>query len=368
VPRCRPPLATDDEGNGTLDDVSVVIPARNEEAVLPRLLDSLGAQQPAAGQVVVVDDHSDDVTAKVAAEGGATVVTCDALPRGWTGKSWACWTGAKSSGGATLVFLDADTELEPGGLARVVDEHRRRGGLVSVQPFHRTERPYEALSAFFNLVSMMGVEAFTPIQGPHSATGAFGPCLVCSRDDYLRAGGHQAVAGEVVEDVALARQFTRLGLPVTCLGGRDTISFRMYPGGPAHLVEGWTKNFAAGAGATRPATFLMISAWLAGCITTGVGAGAALAGQHSKRSGVAGYLTYALQLRWMLRRVGKFGWWSAALYPAPLFGFLTLFARSLLLTGIRREVPWKGRMVATQAATGRRVPDRRASRTSASGS
>jgi 4,4'-diaponeurosporenoate glycosyltransferase len=379
VPRCRPALAVDHKGNFALGDVSVVVPARDEEQTLPRLLDSLRAQEPAAGQVVVVDDHSSDATAKVAAEGEATVVACGPLPRGWTGKSWACWTGAKSADGATLVFLDADTELEPGALARVVGEHRRRGGLVSVQPFHRTERPYEGFSAFFNLVSMMGVEAFTPRSDRRSSTGAFGPCLVCSRDDYLRAGGHQAVAGDVVEDVALARRFAAVGLPVTCLGGQGTISFRMYPGGPAHLVEGWTKNFAAGAGATRPSTFVMISAWLAGCITTGTGLVTALLRLGRRRGDstprvVCAYLAYALQLRWMLRRVGTFGWWPAAMFPAPLAGFLALFTRSLLVTGVRREVPWKGRMVATrpttrpQAATGRRVPGRRAERTSASGS
>lgn len=380
VPRCRPPLE-DEQGSVVPGGVSVVIPARDEEETLPRLLASLRAQEPAPRQVVVADDHSSDATARVAADGEATVVACDPLPRGWTGKSWACWTGAKSTDGATLVFLDADTELEKGALARVVDEHRRRGGLVSVQPFHRTERPYEAFSAFFNLVSMMGVEAFTPLSGRRSSTGAFGPCLMCSRDDYLRAGGHQAVAGDVVEDVALARRFAAAGLPVTCLGGRGTISFRMYPGGPAQLVEGWTKNFAAGAGATRPVTFVMVSAWLAGCITTGAGLATALPRlrrrhrhRHGRGGGIprvaGGYLAYALQLRWMLRRVGTFGWWPAAVYPAPLAGFLALFARSLVLTGVRREVSWKGRMVATgpQAAAGRRVPGRRAKRTSARGS
>jgi len=380
VPRCRPQAEPDDDATDPLGRVSVVIPARDEEATLPRLLASVRAQEPRPTQVVVVDDHSSDATSAVASEAGASVVACAPLPRGWTGKSWACWTGAKSSSEATLVFLDADTELEPEGLARVLAEHQRRGGLVSVQPFHRTERPYEAFSAFFNLVSMMAVEAFTPLRGRRSATGAFGPCLVCTRDDYVRAGGHQSVAGEVVEDVALARRFASLGLPVACLGGAGTIGFRMYPGGPAHLVEGWTKNFAAGAGATRPITFAMISAWLAGCITTGVGVAGVLSRRRlAARASVAGYLAYALQLRWMLRRVGTFGWWPAALYPVPLAGFLALFTRSVAVSACRGEVPWKGRMVPvapwssplgrTQAAVaGRRPAGRRARRTSSSGS
>ena len=126
VPRCRPVLEAGEEGAASLAGVSVVIPARNEEEVLPHLLSSLRAQAPGPSQVVVVDDHSSDATARVAAESGAKVISCDPLPRGWTGKSWACWTGAKRTDGATLVFLDADTKLEPGALARMVSEHRRR--------------------------------------------------------------------------------------------------------------------------------------------------------------------------------------------------------------------------------------------------
>ncbi len=340
VPRCRP------AGDGrTAGSVSVVIPARDEEANLAPLLDSLRTQDGVT-ELVVVDDHSGDDTAGVARRGGAAVVACDPLPKGWTGKSWACWTGAKSTGGDTLVFLDADTELAPGGLGRVLAEHAAHGGLLSVQPFHRTERPYEALSAFFNVVAMMAVEGFTPLRHRRPARGAFGPCLVCTRADYLRSGGHQAVAGEVVEDVALARRFVAAGLPVTCMGGRGTISFRMYPRGLAQLVEGWSKNFAAGAEGTRPVTSALVSAWLGGCITAAAGLGPAIAGGGAARRRAAlSYLAYAAQLSWMLRRTGSFGWWTAALYPAPLAGFLAIFARSLVLTKLRQEVRWKGRLI-----------------------
>ncbi len=336
LPLCRrdvtgPPLA---------GDAAVVVPARDEESTLPRLLASLRAQPARPGALVVVDDHSADATAIVACAAGATVVACEPLPPGWTGKAWACWAGARATMGRVLVFLDADTELDPGGLERVLAEHRLRSGLVSVQPFHRTERPYEALSAFFNMVSMMGIEAFTPRAGRRPPVGAFGPCLVCTRADYLRAGGHQSVAGEVVEDVFLARRFLDAGLPVSCLAGRGSISFRMYPGGLGQLVEGWTKNFAAGAAAARPATVALTSAWLAGCIT------AAWDLARRRDGGAAGrYLAHVLQLWWMLRRIGTFGWWPAAAYPVPLAFFLAVFTRSVVLTRLRRAVTWKGRTI-----------------------
>ena len=346
IPRCRT------DGMADLDGVAVIVPARDEERTLPTLLASLARQEPRPAEVVVVDDSSTDGTAEVAQRAGATVVPCEALPAGWTGKTWACWTGVQATAAPTLVFLDADTELAAGGLARVVGEHRRRGGLVSVQPFHLTERPYERLSAFFNVVSMMGVDAFGPAAARRhrSPAGAFGPCLVASRDDYLAAGGHEAVRSEVVEDVALARRFTQADRPVACLGGRGTVAFRMYPGGVRHLVEGWTKNFATGAGATRPLTLLLISVWLSGCISAAWYLGTGTVGRGAA---VALYAAYAAQLAWMLGRIGRFGVATPFAYPVPLGFFLVVFARSLVLTHVRGEVRWRGRAVPAGRRTGR---------------
>lgn len=348
IPRCR-------DRTAPVDGVAVVVPARDEEATLPLLLASLAAQQPVPAEVVVVDDHSTDATAEVARRAGATVVTCDPLPAGWTGKAWACWTGANATASPTLVFLDADTEMAAGGLGRVVAEQAARGGLVSVQPFHVMRRPYERLSAFFNVVAMMGVDAFGPLRRRLPPRGAFGPCLVVGRDDYLAVGGHRAVRAEVVEDVALAQRFTASGRPVACLGGRGTVRFRMYPAGVGPLVEGWSKNFAAGAGATRPLTFVLISVWLSGCISAAWYPVAAVLGRGSS-SGVAAallYAAYAGQLAWMLARIGRFGAATPLAFAVPLGFFLVVFARSLVLTHVRGEVRWRGRAVATGRRAGR---------------
>ena len=339
VARCRP------GGGGRAAGAAVVVPARDEEATLPGLLASLAAQPGPPAEVVVVDDGSTDGTAGVARRAGARVVPAGPLPDGWTGKAWACWTGAGATTAATLVFLDADTELEAGGLEAVLAEHGRRGGLVSVQPFHVTQRPYERLSAFFNVVAMMGVDAFNPLGRRRPPRGAFGPCLVTARADYEAVGGHQAVRSEVVEDVALAGRYVAAGAPVTCLGGRGTIRFRMYPGGPAQMVEGWSKNFAAGAAATRPVTFLLVSVWLSGCISAAaypLGVGGV-----DRGAAAALYAAYAAQLGWMLRRAGRFGGATAAAYPVPLAFFLAVFARSVVLTKVRKQVRWRGRAVPT---------------------
>lgn len=346
VARCRAPGAADERLAAA---TSVVIPARDEEATLPRLLASLAAQRPPPAQVIVVDDHSGDATTAVARHGGATVVRAAELPPGWTGKTWACWTGAGVASSPVLAFLDADTEVEPGGLAAVLGEHRRRGGLVSVAPDHITRRPYEQLSAFFNVVAMMGLDAFDPLRRRRAPRGAFGPCLVTTADDYWAVGGHRAVRADVVEDVALARRYTAAGRPVTCLGGRGAVRFRMYPAGVFQLIEGWTKNFAGGAGSARPLTFLLVSVWLSGCISAAWYPGAAVLGRGPLSGAAAGvlYAAYAGQLAWMLGRIGRFPPTTAALYPIALGFFLVVFARSLVLTYARRQVTWRGRTIDT---------------------
>jgi len=211
--------------------VSIIVPMRNEEHSIPTLLKSLQGQLGPVRKLIAVDDGSADNGAALAQQFGAIVVQVPAVPQGWTGKSWACWTGAVQSSGELLLFLDADTFLEPGGLQRILAAYRNKAGLVTVQPFHVTVKAYEQLSAIFNIVSMAGVNAFTLLGDMLRPHGAFGPCMICSREDYFSTGGHAAVRNKVLEDLALAALFSRNGHSVSCYGGRGAINFRMYPQG-----------------------------------------------------------------------------------------------------------------------------------------
>ena len=180
---------------------------------------------------------------------------------------------------------------------------------------------------------------------------AFGPCLMTSRADYERAGGHPAVRGEVLDDVRLARTYDRAGLPVTSYVGADAVSMRSYPGGPAQLVSGWTKNIASGASAASPLASLATVLWV--CAHHVVALGAVGAAVDALRGGpsastlawAAAWLVAALQLRSLLRTAGTFAWWAWLLFPLPLLAFDLVFARSALLTVVRRSVRWRGRAV-----------------------
>jgi 4,4'-diaponeurosporenoate glycosyltransferase len=305
-----------------------VVPARNEARTLPKLLASLRPELRPGDQLIVVNDASSDATADIASRGGATVVEAPPLPEGWTGKAWACATGASVSTADTLVFLDADVTVDPGGLDRVLGSHQ--GGLLSVAPFHLTIRPYERLSLFFNVVGLMSVEPFTPLGSRRAPTGAFGPCLVTSRADYDAIGGHAAVRATVLDDMELARCYQASGRRVVCLGGRGSLSIRMYPEGLRQLVEGWSKNMAGGAGRIRVSALLMVVSWIGLCI-------------QAPWLGWPYYAAVVAQLAWIARRIGRFGIVAVVLYPIPLCAYLVIFVRSIYLTYVRRRVRWRGR-------------------------
>ncbi|TCT19264.1 glycosyltransferase [Thiobaca trueperi] len=345
--RACPP--TPEQAPERLDEirVSVIVPARNEVARLPPLLASLREQDYVNHELIVVDDNSTDGTGELARAAGATTLTLTELADGWLGKPRACWVGAQQASGELLVFLDADTELAPSGLRRLVATHARYGGLVSVQPYHRMRQAYERLSVFFSIIMMGSIRSFT-LAGEHvKPNGSFGPCMLCSRADYVRTGGHHLVRAEIVDDVALAREMNRHGVPSHNFIGEGVISFRMYPHGVRDLAEGWTKNFGRGAIATDPVLLLMLTAWISGSIAVldAIRGWPADGLSNWVVAGLAAYCAYVVQLWWLLRRLGNFGWLTALTYPVSLAFFVAVFLRSLSLTLTRQSVRWKGRVI-----------------------
>src|SRR6266567_831537 len=108
--------------------VSVIVPARNEEACLGECLQSLVAQTGVDFEVIVVDDHSTDRTHAIAASfHGVRVIEAGPLPEGWTGKNNAVTTGASHARGEWLLFTDADTLHLPGSLATALKEVQEDG-------------------------------------------------------------------------------------------------------------------------------------------------------------------------------------------------------------------------------------------------
>jgi 4,4'-diaponeurosporenoate glycosyltransferase len=152
------------------------------------------------------------------------------------------------------------------------------------------------------------------------------------------------VAADVVEDIALACRYRAEGMAVNARAGRDLVAFRMYPSGPAQLVEGWTKNMAAGSAALAWWRSALIALW----VTAGLGGPLSVLRRRDRRgvlTALAAWVAFAVQFRVLSRRVGRFRWWVAPAHPALLAGFVGLFARSARARWWRRSVTWRGRQV-----------------------
>ncbi len=340
IPLCR-------SEDRSMPSISVVIPARNEAERLPELLSSLRDQE-VPHEVIVVDDASDDDTASVAGRFGARVISAGNLPAQWSGKAWACWRGAGAARGEILVFLDADTFLEPGGLHRLVSTHDRLGGLVTVQPFHIMARAYEQMSVLFYIVMVASMAAFTPLQARLRPSGAFSACVVCSRDEYFQMGGHGVSRGSVVEGLVMAQAFRRAGMLVSCLGGRGTISVRMYSRGTSELIRGFGKSFASGAQQVGILPVLLVVLWVSGMSASAVDLLTGVFALDVTRSSVVLYGMFAAQVHWMASRLGNYRWYVALFYPIPLLFFVLSMLRSLVLTFVMGRVDWKGRNIRTR--------------------
>jgi len=320
-----------------LPAISVIIPARNESENLGSLLNSLQHQHIQLEEIIVVDDHSEDNTQDIAREFGVHLLSSKTLPDAWSGKPWACWQGAKAAKGEVFMFLDADTYLEKDAIASIIQTHIRLGGLVSVQPYHRMRRLYEQLSAYFNIITMAGMNAFNLFRSSSRVIGAFGPCIACSREDYFSVGGHEKVKGAVLENLSLGKEFLKAGKQVHCFGGKNFISFRMYPHGLGSIIEGFGKGFAIGASAMNIPNLILVVCWITG--------GASLT-RHLVQAIIVGsnpeiivwiffYLLFSLQLYWMLSRIGTYRWYTALFYPIPLSFFVIVFLWSCINTFIR---------------------------------
>lgn len=248
--------------------VSVLIPARNESAVIAHTVRALLAQ-PEAIEVLLLDDHSSDGTAALAHSAAAgdhrlRVLNGEPLPAGWLGKNWACHQLAQAATGEVLVFTDADVLWQPGALAAVLIElENTRADVLTVWPTQITQHWGERLVVPLMALALIG---YLPVLAVHHLPGrvfaaAVGQCLVFRRAAYARLGGHAAVRASIVEDVALAAQAKGLRLRLRMAESAGLLHCRMYAGW-AEVRAGFAKNILAGHGSISGLGLSTLFHWL----------------------------------------------------------------------------------------------------------
>jgi glycosyltransferase involved in cell wall biosynthesis len=239
--------------------LTVIIPARNEERNLGACLGSLLAQSDEffllgrEWELIVVDDASTDRTREVAREataGHAGVRILDAPPlelrpskREFTGKTQACWFGAEQARGAWLLFTDADTVHEPNDLIHALHEAERyHAVLLSYSPRQIVSGFWQRALMPLVFSELATVYPMAEVNDPdRRLAAANGQFLMAEREAYFQLGGHRAVGLSVLEDVDLAYNFKRAKKTIRFRYAPDALSTRMYRGF-GDMFEGWSKN------------------------------------------------------------------------------------------------------------------------------
>lgn len=324
--------------------VSVIVPARNEEASLGACLESLVAQTGTHFEIIVVDDGSTDRTREIAQSfAGVRVIEPAPLPSGWSGKNNALTAGAREAHGDWLLFTDADTVHHPGSLARSLAEAQQRGAaLLSYSPEQEVHDLAERAVMPVIFAELASTYPPSRVSDPGSpAAAANGQYLLISREAYDAVGGHAAVANNLLEDVALAGAVKLSGRKIFFRYGGDAVRTRMYRNF-TQLREGWTKNLSLlFPWPSRLATLRLTEfALIVGSVAIAILEIAAGRWQAGALASVLGIGMWALLLK-RIRRA-HFAWDAnvISLIGLPLFAYLLLCSRRAHEQG---SVNWKGR-------------------------
>jgi len=337
-------------------ELSVILPARNEQETLPACLASLLRQSEpgfALGQqweLILVNDDSTDGTAAIAAEAaashpGVTVLNAPALDQrgGFTGKSNACWAGAQIARGRLLLFTDADTVHETGDISR--SRHEMEKYKVALLSYS----PRQVLTGFWqHAVMPLIFSELASIYSPRKVNdpddrlaAANGQFVLVERDAYFVTGGHRAAGDTVLEDVALARNIKRGGRSIRLRYAPDALSVRMYRTLP-EMIDGWTKNLALLC--PKP---VALALWRVLDVLLFFGLPALALGLYWLQSWQRGVilLIWVRTLWRFYSRVARSNFPAVdvaiSIFGIPLFVYMLI--RSFVQHRIKKSVVWKGR-------------------------
>lgn len=355
----RPP--PDAPGSGRGPAVSVLIPARDEEAVIGESVSAALASRGVEVEVLVLDDRSEDATARIVREiarrdARVRLVPGEGPPPGWCGKQYACSVLAREARHPLLAFIDADVRLTPDALARLAAGLDATAvDLLSGFPRQETVGWLEKMIIplmHFILLGFLPIHRMRRSSDPAFAAGC-GQLFLTRRDAYDRAGGHAAIRGTLHDGLKLPRAYRRAGLRTDVCDATELAVCRMYRSAGA-VWGGLAKNAGEGLAAPRlivpmsavlvagqvlPAVLVLMAmarfpaSWEPGAFACAVGALAA-----------SGYARWAPAIRFRQSGLG------ATLHPLGVLVFVAIQWYAFLRNLAGRPSAWKGRLYPAEPA------------------
>jgi len=328
--------------------VTIIVPARNEEAHVEQSLSQLLELDYPNYEVIAVNDRSTDRTGEVmdrvaatpAAHGRLRVIHISDLPPGWLGKAHAMWTAAKEASGEWILFTDADVMFEPDVLKRSLSYAiaERADHMVLFPSFVMHNAGERMMIAFFQTLFVFGHRPWKvadPKTKDFMGVGAFN---LIRRSTYEAIGSYQALRFEVLDDMKLGKLVKAAGFAQRNVFGHGLITIR-WAHGAMGVVQNLTKNMFA-VMSFRPLMTLLGAATL-GFLNLVPFFGLLFAHGWAR-------LPYAVALASMFGIYVGMSWMSDvppyyfALHPASSLLFVYIVLRSMVLTLARGGVIWRG--------------------------
>ena len=337
-----------------LPKLSVLTPARNEEARITPVLESVLASTGVDFEVIVADDSSTDRTAQIVTEMARSnprlkLVSTRALPDGWLGKPNACHFLSTVAANPYAVFLDADVMLEPDALSRIASEFVRRPRLKLLSGFPRqiTGSFWEQTLIPLIHTVLLGYLPFLGVKFTNAAmfATACGQLIAVQMDAYRDVGGHERIRDSVHDGVTLPRHFRAGGHRTDLMDITDLSATRMYETGP-EVFSGLMKNahegMATPVGLPVWTTLLLgghvlppvmaIVAWMAGAT-----------GDTMQLAIIAAVLPWVM--RFLMTAIFRQSWFGAVMHPFGVAVLVGLQWVALFRWRSGKKVSWRGREI-----------------------
>lgn len=331
--------------------VSVLVPARNEQERIAATVRSVLRSEGVELELLVLDDASEDDTAGAAAAAAAgdarlRILRGEGPASGWNGKQFACSRLAAKARHSHLLFLDADVQVQPDAIARLVHElERREVDLLSGVPRQRTGTWLEHAVVpliHFVLLGFLPMARMRRSGSPAYAAGC-GQLMLARRQAYEQAGGHAAIRASRHDGLTLPRAFRASGRRTDLVDATDLAECRMYEGAVS-VWRGFGKNAVEGMAtpaAILPWTLLLLGGQVAPWVAlAAIDAGAlSMPALPVALAALSGTVTRT----WMARRYGHQGL-GVLLHPLGVVVLVAIQWWALANRALGRQVAWRGRL------------------------
>jgi chlorobactene glucosyltransferase len=325
------------------DQVSILIPARNEEENILTLLHSILNQDYPHYEVIILDDHSTDQTYAICEEFASKhpqfhVIKGKPLPPNWLGKNYACYQLAKQATGSFLLFLDADEKVHSGLINSALHRmHLKNLGLLSLFTNQEMRSPGEQLVVplmHYILLNLLPLQ-LVYLVGSRAVAAASGQFMLFNANDYQQHQWHMQVKHSIVEDVEIMRMVKGAGLNGEALLSNNMVSCRMYKS-YVEAVKGFSKNFLAAFNYNSFALLIYLMVLIGGPLIV----------MATLNINLIVFMCGLIILSRIMISLsaGQSVWKNLVLHPVQMFN-LTLIAVLSIQQHLTKTTVWKGRKV-----------------------